>query len=175
MNDNTSVINGYKNTITDNCITKMQNIKKRRDNKRYEFSDKFIETKPFNDYYYINMRTNDILSRVKAGIEELGNRNLQKQVKDFVKIFTLITSSLNNRYSLPALNFSNDEDTVFLEWNFKDFRIGLTIGENERDSGWFILANRNVEEDDFSASGSLPSSRYEYTIKRIIKYVLENT
>lgn len=75
---------------------------------------------------------------------------------------------------LPSLHAFNVEDeSILVEWIFNDFRIGFTIEPNPRDSGWYLVSNRNLGE--ISASGYITGLDIKNVILWLLNFILSNS
>ena len=130
-----------------------------------------------NKYTLIPTRL-DIFRNINNKIKALKDEQIKKMVIEFVNTF-YNTLNLANKYRnisnvLPAISLNeNDDDSVLLEWNFKNFRIGFQIDKEPDDSYWFLVTNKNLEE--FNVSGDIRRDGIDNVIIKILKYVLENT
>lgn len=140
-----------------------------------------VSTKSFRNLYkeYIEtlpMNLN-VFNRIQEHIREIDDQAIQNVVIQFVTRFNYVLKELVDSKvvynALPPLSIDTDEDTAFLEWIFKDFRIGFSLHKNENQSTWFLITNRNLEE--ITVFGDLYNDDKFSTIKRILDYVLENT
>ena len=76
-------------------------------------------------------------------------RKLLSIIKDMMAIFPQMGLDL---IYLPRLNaFNLDDGSVLIEWKFNDFRIGFGVEPNIKESGWYLVSNKNLGE--ISASG----------------------
>lgn len=125
---------------------------------------------------YINLISKNlhVLQDVLVKSKNIENKELKKNVFDFIFCFiSLLNKKEDISNNLTPLNIAIEDDSVFLEWAFRDFRIGFTIMENEKDSMWFLISNKNLREKTYSEM--LQRSDYQQVIANVLKYVLENT
>lgn len=129
---------------------------------------------PSKKYYNPISQGMNIFGNVIGGIIHIKNDIVRQKLILFVNEFTAVLERIQRISNLfPPLVFMEDEDSVFLEWVFKDFRIGFTFCENEDESMWFMISNRNLEE--LSISGDLRISDYYAIIIKVLGFVVENT
>lgn len=127
-----------------------------------------------NNYYNSFSKNTDVFDKVIKEMGSIENESLRENLLEFTRTFTSILSNLKEIPNfLPAFILTVEEDSLFLEWVFKDFRVGFTISVSEDESMWFMITNKNLEE--LSVSGDLKSSDYYSVILRILGFVLENT
>lgn len=75
---------------------------------------------------------------------------------------------------IPPLRGSIAEDgAVLFEWIFRDYRIGFSIEPNAQESGWFLIANRNLGE--ISASGFISGVNLNVLIPWLIDFILSHS
>lgn len=144
--------------------------------KVYTVNDCSLINDPLSSNKYVNIVSQNfnIFRHVLSEIKTIQNQVLKERLIYFVSIFMHILSQYNGVPNvLPSLTITEDEDSVFLEWVFKDFRMGFTFCENEKESMWFLVSNRNLEE--LSVSGDLMKSDYYSIITKVIIFVLGNT
>ncbi len=116
----------------------------------------------------------NVFNNVMKRCGEIQNPVLRERLLLFIKMFTDILNRLSDMPNmLPAFVMTVEDDSIFLEWVFKDFRIGFTFCEYEEESMWFLVSNRNLEE--LSVSGDLIMSNYYSIITKVIIFVLRNT
>lgn len=166
----------YATDIIKNQLTYNSNNKIFFINPNINISTKSIKNlyKEYIDTLPMNL---DVFSKVEAHIGEIDDQAIQKVIIQFVTRFNYVLKDLADSRvvynALPPLSLDIDEDTAFLEWIFKDFRIGFSLHKNEDQSTWFLITNRNLEE--ITVFGDLYKDDKFSTIKRVLKYVLENT
>lgn len=137
---------------------------------------KVKRTNGMNEGKYLGLLSSnlDIFKNITPVINEISNLFLRECLINFISTFTQVLSTIQTISNfLPPMDIQTEDDSIFLEWIFKDFRVGFTMAENETESMWFIITNRNLEE--FSVTGDLVKRDYQLLITRILKYVLENT
>lgn len=66
-----------------------------------------------------------------------------------------------------------DDNSVLIEWIYKDFRIGFTIEPDIKDSGWYIISNKNLGE--YSASGIIDFNNITALINHILIFAFRNS
>ena len=127
-----------------------------------------------NKYVNLLSKNIDVLKKVFIKVNAIENTNLRRNVVEFVSCFVLLLNQKEEITNhLTPLNITTEEDSVFLEWVFRDFRVGFTIMEEENDSMWFFISNKNLREKAYSEN--LPRSEYQSVIGSVLRCVLENT
>ena len=66
-----------------------------------------------------------------------------------------------------------EENSLLIEWIFKDFRIGFSFEKKESNSSWYIAFNEKYSE--ISASGFIKENEIDDLLKHILVFVLSNT
>lgn len=134
-------------------------------------------TTSFYNYLYTVSNNIDIFRNVISHVSEISDKVLSKKLNEFIDVFMSILTNLSKSSDisnfLPPLTIHNEENLVFLEWIFKDFRIGFSLEKEKNESMWFMVTNKNLEE--FSISGDLEPENYYEVIIKVLKYVLENS
>ncbi len=121
----------------------------------------------------------DIFSNVEKNLDVIKTEDVKHYVLNIIKYFEQILKELDRNYRLlnllpPFIISQEDDGSIFLEWVFKDFRIGFNIDVDTTKSSWFLITNSNLEE--LSVSGDISSDDdLKSTIIKIIKYVLQNS
>jgi hypothetical protein len=131
---------------------------------------------PVNNGLYLSSlsKGTDIFVKVIPEVNRITNRDLKRRLLILINVFTEILSKIQTITNyLPPMNMELEEDSIFLEWIFKDIRVGFTLDKEESESMWFMITNRNLEE--FSVTGNLGIEDYRSVIAKILKYILENT
>lgn len=127
-----------------------------------------------NGYYNPVSQSMNVFGNIVGEIVKIQNLFIRSQIINFVGEFTRILKALENSSNyFPPFIMIEEEDSVFLEWVFKDFRVGFTFCENEDESMWFIISNRNLRELSFS--GDLKMSDYYSIIVMAVRFAMENT
>jgi hypothetical protein len=130
------------------------------------------------DYFHALPNNINIFSKAKKNLDKISNPGVEKFTIKFIHLFErLLIDTVNKMKTsnyLPPMPMKPEEDgSVFFEWIFKDFRIGFSIEVNIEESYWYLITNKNLEE--FNVSGELKANELNFTISKIIKYVVENT
>ena len=134
----------------------------------------YLYANQVNKYYDAISISKDVFNNIFKQIKNIENIILKEKLIKFTNVFISILSEVKGKSNwLPPFILTIEEDSLFLEWVFKDFRVGFTISVNEDESMWFMITNKNLEE--LSVSGDLKSSEYYSVIIRILGFVLENT
>ena len=120
----------------------------------------------------------NIFRGVNLSASEIPNEELRKttskSLSDFQKVLTLNRTQIEGSGRLPPLKVQwLEDDSVLTEWIFKDFRIGFSIEPKDRESSWYLVANRNL--DEVSVSGTLDLSGPESLLSNLLSFVLANT
>jgi hypothetical protein len=110
-------------------------------------------------------------------IDVIGNQNVKKQTEKFFKHFQYLLfvnkDKLNAIGSLPILAINLiDDNSMLVEWIFKDFRIGFSFEDNENDSSWYLASNQKFS--DASASGSIKENELDDLLLNILAFVSSN-
>ncbi len=76
--------------------------------------------------------------------------------------------------NIPKLyGYVAKDSAILLEWTSEKFRAGVSIEPNEADSGWYLITDRDLGE--ISTSGHLALSSAEAVLRKLIRFVIENT
>ena len=127
-----------------------------------------------NNYINLFSKNIDILEKIIPSVSLVENKVLKQRLNNFLSVFVGIINSFENTSNyLPPININIEEDSLFLEWIFKDFRIGFTLCIEDTESMWFLITKKNMEE--LSVSGDFESNEYRPIIVKLMKYVLENS
>jgi hypothetical protein len=119
-----------------------------------------------------------MLKEVIKGLPTLDDRQVSENTHilllAFQKMLAMNRSMIESSRYLPPLRFRRlDDGTALIEWIFKDFRTGFTIEKDERESGWYLVSNRNLNET--SESGSLVFREIDSLLSKLLSYVMSNT
>ncbi|GEM_PF-928050 len=120
----------------------------------------------------------DILRNADLGTNEVNNKDVMRQTQKFISVFQRIllnNHNIVNSFSyLSPLNFKwLEDDSVLIEWIFKDFRIGFSIEPVEQDSSWYLVSNQNLEE--VSKSGLLDMEDLEPLLVNLLDFASSNS
>jgi len=129
--------------------------------------------------YFRNLPSNlNILINASDAIRRITDPEKQRDVVKF--LLSVQNILLTNRFaldsigSLPPLRINiNEDDSVLVEWIFRDFRIGFSIETDRSQSNWYLVSNQNLNQVDFS--GLLSLQDIDELLTSIIAFVLSNT
>jgi hypothetical protein len=120
----------------------------------------------------------NILTNASDTIRRITDPEKQRDVLNF--LLSIQNALLINRFtldkigSLPPLRISlNEDDSVLIEWIFRDFRIGFSIEKDRTQSNWYLVSNKNLNQVDLS--GLLSSQDIGELLTSLIAFVLSNT
>jgi hypothetical protein len=132
------------------------------------------------DPYIIELPANiNIFESLTDSISTLTDDEVIKQTRQVLGrlYFSLQRKSKNKALDnyLSRINLVQREDnSILLEWNFQDFRIGFTIEPQKDESAFFIIA-QDKNKGSFSADAQKLNTDSFTPIDEIVGYVLENT
>jgi len=130
--------------------------------------------------YFLNLPANlNIFSGTSDVIQKIADSDKQKDVVKILQAFQNVLLekrfALDTIGSLPPLqiNINKEDDSVLIEWIFRDFRIGFSIEANRSQSNWYLVSNQNLNQLDYS--GLLPWQDLDELLTTLIAFVLSNT
>ncbi len=131
--------------------------------------------------YFRNLPSNlNILTSASDAIRKIADPEKQRDVVKF--LLSMQNILLTNRFALdsigsvPPLRINiNEDDSVLIEWIFRDFRIGFSIETNRSQSNWYLVSNKNLNQVDFSGLLSSKDQDIDELLTSIIAFVLSNT
>ena len=130
--------------------------------------------------YFLNLPSNwNIFINASDTINKITDPRKRKNVVDL--LLSLQNVLLKNRFaldsigSLPPLRITinSEDDSVLIEWIFRDFRIGFSIEANHSQSNWYLVSNENLNRVD--QSGLLSSHDIDELLTDLVTFVLSNT
>ncbi len=92
-------------------------------------------------------------------------------IKETVSSFQQMSFDLT--FLPPIRAFENDDGSILIEWVFKNYRIGFGIEVNPSDSGWYLVAKRELGE--ISASGYTSNTNTRNTILWLLNFVISHS
>jgi hypothetical protein len=121
----------------------------------------------------------DVFSSLKTDLASLEDTNVFEQVQQVLSALYLALQTANKRRLLKnylsRISLLQQEDkAVLLEWNFHDFRVGLTLEPNKNESSFFIVSRDKVA-GSFNADTQILGASIMRSVGIIVDYVLENT
>ena len=133
----------------------------------------------YGNSYFINLLNFDILIKNKKNIEKITNPDVRKKVIEILIAFQDVIIALEKKKSFADLVFPqiridiNEDQSALIEWIFNNFRVGIAIEINDKESSWYLVSNREMNE--FSQSGLLPTMpKIHMLINDIIQFVLKH-
>ena len=89
-----------------------------------------------------------------------------------ILISSRVLYKLSNNFP-PLIIKWLDDNSVLVEWIFKDFRIGFSIEPIQKESGWYLVSNKNLEE--YSESGSIDFNNIRGIINKVLIFAVHNS
>jgi hypothetical protein len=128
-------------------------------------------------YFYTLANDIDIFNEAVSGLHVLSNPEVKEETLSFLRTFQKLIMIQRNKTEfsghLPPLKFRPQEDnSVLLEWIFRDFRIGFAFEPKLRESSWYLVSNERLNEA--SASGLLNKNELEPLLSKLIPFALKN-
>jgi hypothetical protein len=118
-----------------------------------------------------------LLSSVVETLGTVKDENVITCAQRFINIFieALNAQRIDHDISqLPPLRAIHLEDnSLFIEWVFPDFRIGFSLDTHPEKNSWYLVTNKNLEE--FSASGYLTENNIKSIILQMVSYAVTNS
>lgn len=118
-----------------------------------------------------------LLGGIWNTINQATNHEVAKEAEKILSIFQEIflmfrQFELDLTYLPPLRAFNGDDDSILIEWIFRDFRIGFTIEPDLEESGWYLVSNKNLGE--ISASGYTSNIDIKRLVLWLFNFVLSN-
>ena len=129
-----------------------------------------------SDYYKLTSQGQQLFGDIpKNKIYLIKNKSLKQKVLLFIHEFMKILGSLQKSSNALSSFCMGDEDenSVLLEWIYKDFRFGFTFCEEESENMWYLVCDGG--RDNLSVMGDLQKSDYPEVILKTLNFVMENT
>lgn len=126
------------------------------------------------DNYLINLPDKINIFKKCNDVEGIKDIIVKKQVEKFLRRLQLLLminkDKLTNIGNLPQLSIVIDEDeSVLVEWMFKDFRIGFSFEKDEQESMWYMVSNRKFNE--VNESGNITDKTIDDLLINILAFV----
>jgi len=142
------------------------------------FANSSLYNNDIVSYFQVLPSNIDIFREIKEKISGINNGPAKENAHNFALEFQniLINLAVRNDIAnkLPPISIQGlDDNSVLLEWAFKDFRIGFSFEANNDDSSWFLLTKKELKAVD--VSGSLNADETKSLIVNILNFVLRNT
>ncbi len=87
---------------------------------------------------------------------------------------------MNNRIQIESAGHLSplklrtmEDESVLIEWIFPDFRIGFAIEPVEKESSWYLVSNKKMNE--VSASGLLDLQQIDSLIIDLLAFAMSNS
>ena len=119
----------------------------------------------------------NILRDIEISDIESKNADVIRNAKSFLSVFQRVLQNNRNLidYSvyLPPLKFEwLEDDSLLIEWIFRDFRIGFSFEPNPEESGWYLVSNEKLGE--LSTAGDINLNELESLITELFNFVLRH-
>lgn len=89
-----------------------------------------------------------------------------------ILVNTRILYKLSNNFPPIIIKWIAD-NSLLIEWNYNDFRIGFSIEPNIKESGWYLVSNENLGE--YSESGVLDFNRIDTILSKLLIFAISNS
>lgn len=128
---------------------------------------------------YINILPTDIniFRHININRVTIPSDSQREIITHFVIVFQNII--LQNRMILqdsgnfpPLLMHSLNDGSVLIEWIYPDFRIGFSFESNIKESSWYLVSNKHLNE--ISSSGLLDISEIDVLITFLLRFITSN-
>jgi hypothetical protein len=129
-------------------------------------------------YFHIFPSDFNIFREVNSALFHIEDKQVRETTSKFLTTFQNIFVLNRERIQsssqhLPPLRIRYlDDNSVLIEWIFKDFRIGFSIETQEDESSWYLISNSNLNETN--AGGVLRRSEIESFLSTLLLVVLAN-
>ena len=129
--------------------------------------------------YFRNLPSSlNVLANAPDTIRRIADPEKRRDVVTF--LLSIQNALLTNRFILDRIGtFSplrinlNEDDSILIEWIFRDFRIGFSLETDRSQSNWYLVSNQNLNQVDLS--GLLSSQDIEELLTSLIAFVISNT
>lgn len=138
-------------------------------------ADETFGEKPFLSFF--SSTESRLIRPALEAIKAAPKQEILNEAKRFLFLLQETVSSLHQlnfdlSFVQPIRAFVSEDNTILLEWIFKNYRIGFSIEENSNDSGWYLVSKRELGE--ISASGYLhPDTKN--TILWLVNFVISHS
>lgn len=118
----------------------------------------------------------DPISQAREVIKKIDSPSVihqsERLLSTIQKMVRLIKESRPEAKEIPPLHaeFDVENESLLISWIFRDFRVGFNIELDEGESGWHLVANRNM--GDIAASGQLLDM--DNTVAILLNFILSN-
>jgi hypothetical protein len=124
--------------------------------------------------YLFSLSENKLVKSALQTIRDTTDKKIADRSRNLLQLIQKIVASLQHlsfdvAYLPPFTAVNVEDNSVLIEWTFKDFRIGFTIEDNEEDSGWYLVSNRKLGE--ILASGSIANIDLEKHLLWLLNFV----
>lgn len=128
-------------------------------------------------YFQTFPRDFNIFREVNLDVSKIPNDKVRSTTSQFLNTFQRIFKHNRKRIEtsgyLPPLKIRwIDDESVLIEWIFKDFRIGFSIELVVSESSWYLVSNDNLGE--VSAGGDLNLPDVDWLLSKLLSFVLSN-
>lgn len=130
-----------------------------------------------NNYYTMAMYSNiNVVEDILPKISVLKDNSVQSQTLNLTKsIIKNLCFYADAQVRLPKISLTEQSDnSVLIEWNFENFRIGFSLEPDENETSLYI-----IEKDDgtnyLKTETRKIGSDIEAVVKQIISFVVRNS
>ena len=121
----------------------------------------------------------DVTSRAIDDLSKIKDKDIRQQTGLILETIQTYIVLLCNKHSiskrLPMILMNvRDDQTVLLEWNFRNFRIGFEIEHDQKNTIYFFVSE-DISTGAYSAESKPLGENYNDRILWLVDYVLENS
>jgi len=119
-----------------------------------------------------------LIRKAWAVSHEVENREVAQEARNLLIVIQEIIDSFQMfgfdiGYLPPLDAFVVDDGSILIEWIYSNFRLGFNIETNPRDSGWYLVSNRQL--GDIGASGHTIGLDINKLFLWLFNFVLSNS
>ncbi len=131
-----------------------------------------------SEYSQVVSSNINVLKNLSSKTFISSDKDLNDTALYFLHYFQEVLISIHNvekiNNNLPALSITTiDNVIIFIEWIFPYFRIGFSIEKQKEDSSWFLITNKQFQEQ--TSSGLFDPYHPAEVLNFLIDFVLKNS
>lgn len=141
-----------------------------------EMKEKLDADNFYLNHYYFSV-PGDLFEEIEEKAGEVHNENVKKNLNDLMYFLQKNLKNTNRYIENPLLPLAmdiNEDESVFLEWIFNDFRIGFNVSEKPDKSTWFLVTNGTAFDNIQTRKGSFSKYGMDRTVNQLVRFALEN-
>lgn len=150
--------------------------------KEWGFSDEKIANETISGsavvkYFFLDNRINVIseaLNKIKLKENSITKNRAKEILLNIQKLLEEFANANMNVWDIPNLRaFLPDDDSILMEWQFSNYRLGFSVEPSLEESGWYLVTDKDM--GSINASGFIGDGDLKPLLLWLINFVIAHS